>query len=62
MKTKMLRSKGLLYLLFAFICFSSSATYAQKSSDDFFQLAKKEGNVHQNFSKALEYCKKKLLH
>lgn len=57
MKTKMLRSKGLLYLLFAFICLSSSIAYAQKSSDDFFQLAKKEGNVHQNFSKALEYCK-----
>lgn len=54
----MLRSKGFLYLLFAFICLSSSVTYAQKSSDDFFQLAKKEGNVHQNFSKALELCKK----
>ncbi len=53
----MLRSKGVLYLLFAFICLSSTTTYAQKSSDDFFQLAKKEGNVHQNFSKALEYCK-----
>ena len=58
MKTKMLRSKGVLYLLFAFICLSSSTTYAQKSSDDFFQLAIKEGNVHQNFSKALEHCKK----
>lgn len=48
-----------LILTMLFITLLSGSAYAQDySSDDYFAMAKKEGNEKNNFKKAAEYCEK----